>query len=127
MSKEKFHIECVLNNCSTTVLWDALSSAGGLSKWFADDVNISEKIYTFRWDKTSADAELINLRNGQFIRFRWEEDDCKKNYFEFKITIDALTNDVTLTITDFCEPEEKNDAINLWQKQINDLKRSIGM
>jgi len=127
MAKEKFHIEYVLNNCSAAVLWDAISSAEGLAKWFADEVSVSGKTYSFSWNKTSADAELVLYRNGQYVRFHWEDDDFEKSYFEFRISIDILTNDVTLTITDFCEPDEKTDAISLWQKQIEDLKRCIGV
>ena len=127
MSKEKIHLEYVLNKCSATVLWNAVSSAEGLSKWFADNVNVSGKIYSFYWDKTSADAELILYRNGQYVRFHWKDDEYEKSYFEFRISIDVLTNDIMLSITDFCYAEEKADTINLWAKQIEDLKRSIGI
>ena len=127
MSKEKFHLEYVLNNCSAAVLWDAVSSVEGLSKWFAEDVKVSEKIYSFFWDKTSADAELILYRSGHYVRFHWLDDDFEKSYFEFRISVDVLTNDVMLTVTDFCYPEEKTDTVSLWAKQIEDLKRCIGI
>jgi hypothetical protein len=34
---------------------------------------------------------------------------------------------VALVITDFAEPDEKRDAVMLWNKQIEDLKRSTGI
>ena len=60
------------------------------------------------------------------MRFKWleSEDD---SYFEFKIDIDSITNDVTLIITDFAEDdEEKEHEVNLWNTQINALMKSIG-
>ena len=50
-----------------------------------------------------------------------------ENYFEFRINIEELTGDLALIITDFAEPEEKEDSIYLWDSQINDLKRVLGI
>ena len=48
-------------------------------------------------------------------------------YFEFLIQVDELTNDISLIITDFADDEEdKEDAVQLWDLQIDNLKKIIG-
>jgi hypothetical protein len=99
----------------------------GLSEWFANDVNVNRSgIYTFTWEGSSQDAVLISKKKGEHIRFRWldsEEDE----YFEFRIQIDELTNDVSLIVSDFADDEDdKEDATNLWNTQIDNLKHLIG-
>ena len=121
-----YQLEYPLNS-SIKILYERLSTISGLSEWFADDVNISrEGIYTFTWEGSSQDAKLISKKKGDHIRFRWldsEEDE----FFEFRIQIDELTSDVSLIISDFAEDEdEKEDATNLWDAQIDNLKNIIG-
>jgi len=70
---------------------------------------------------------VIQKKVNKFIRFHWEEDENPEHYFEFRIRTDELTGDVALLITDFAEEEEKDDAIDLWDSQISELKHSIGL
>jgi len=37
-----------------------------------------------------------------------------------------MTNDVSLIITDFCEEDDKEEAVLLWETQVNNLKRALG-
>ena len=127
MKKEKIRIEYNLNNISLIILWNSISTPSGLCDWSADDVSISGKIYTFTWNGTEQKAELIVSRTGYYIRFHWLDDDDAKTYFEFKINPDELTGNITLIITDYALPEEKEDTINLWNKQVDDLKRRAGV
>jgi hypothetical protein len=60
------------------------------------------------------------------IRFRWA-DDNEEEYFEFKLKQDELTGDTALMITDFADDDEKDDAIDLWDTQISELKHVIGL
>lgn len=112
---------------SIKILYERLSTLSGLSEWFANDVNVNRSgIYTFTWEGSSQDAVLISKKKGEHIRFRWldsEEDE----YFEFRIQIDELTNDVSLIVSDFADDEDdKEDATNLWDTQIDNLKHLIG-
>lgn len=129
--KEKFQIEYLFSGISQTLLWNCISTAPGLSQWFATKVEIDSEdksLYRFYWDKVSQDARLINNRVGSYVRFRWvdDEDDEKKPYFEFRISIGELTNDLILTVTDFEYPEDKEDSENLWNSQIANLKTVCG-
>ncbi len=123
----KYELEYTLN-CSPKVLFSRLSTPEGLSEWFADDVTIDDNIFTFHWNKTEFKARLSSVRENKLVRFDWTDDgeDKETNYFEFRIVVHDLTGDLALIITDFAEPDEKEDAIYLWDTQINDLKRVLG-
>jgi hypothetical protein len=112
-------------NASPKVLFYRLSSPSGLSEWFADDVNVKGNIYTFFWDDNKQQAELLSQKDGKYARFRWLEED-EESFFEFKITQDDLTGDVSLVITDCIEEDEADDASDLWEKQVRVLKRNLG-
>ena len=122
----KYTLEFPINS-SVNILYNRLSSASGLSEWFADDVMIKNKIFTFFWNGNSQKAKLLKLKINQLIRFKWEENDTQEDYFEFLIQIDEMTLDVSLIITDFAENEQdQKEQTELWSKQISVLKRAIG-
>ena len=125
--KEKFQLEYVLNNISVNILWSSISTPTGLSEWFADKVSVEDNIYTFQWGKTLQKAELIHNRTGSYMRFHWLEDEEPKTYFEFRISLVELTNDVILTITDFADPDEKEEYITLWNNEVSQLRKAYGM
>jgi len=128
--KKKYELEYTINT-SPKVLFDRLSTPSGLSEWFADDVNVIEGTYTFIWEGTEMSAEVLQLKENNYIRFKWIDDrNPEPNdelFFEFRISTHELTGDVALLITDFAEENEKNDAIDLWDTQIAELKHVIGL
>ena len=126
MKREKLHIEYLFHRVSKSSLWNCLSTSGGLAEWFADDVTDDGKMFTFVWDKHSAEAELIGVNPLSYIRFRWLDDE-DDTYFEFRIHKTELTGDWMLEITDFSEEDEKDKAISLWNTQIKTLKRRLGV
>jgi uncharacterized protein YndB with AHSA1/START domain len=122
----KYELEYTLN-CSPKVLFSRLSTPEGLCEWFADDVKVEGDIFSFSWGKTEAKARLQALKEYKFVRFEWLDNINEENYFEFRISIEELSGSLALIITDFAEPEEKDDAIYLWDTQITDLKRVLGI
>ncbi len=123
----KYDLEYTLN-CSPKVLFSRLSTAAGLSEWFADDVTVEGNLFTFHWGKTEYKANLTAVKENKLVRFEWDDngEDKETNFFEFRIIVHDITGDLALLITDFAEPDEKEDAIYLWDTQINDLKRVLG-
>ena len=114
-------------NSSVSILYKRLSTPSGLAEWFADDVIVKEKIFTFFWDGSQQKAKLIKLKTDYFIRFKWEDNDTKEDYFEFLIQVDEMTSDVSLIITDFAEDKQDlEEQSDLWSKQISFLKMAIG-
>jgi uncharacterized protein YndB with AHSA1/START domain len=124
--KQKYELEYSMNT-SPEILYTRLSTPGGLSEWFADDVNVDGNVFTFYWSKIPEKAEVLQSKENRLIRFRWLNDADTKSYFEFKITEHELTGDISLMITDFCIEDEKEDSIDLWDKQVADLKHVIGL
>ena len=125
--KEKYELEFILNS-SPRILEKMFSTADGLSEWFAEDVNVTDDIYTFSWDGSSEQARLVNHKLQSRIRFKWlaDEEDDVDSYFEIGYNIDPITNQVALNITDFAIPEDKESAVLLWNQQVTDLKRILG-
>ena len=110
--------------CSPKVLYNRLSSASGLSEWFADDVRVQGKKFTFIWDSSEQTAEMTLHKENRLVRFSWiDEEDT---YFEFRIAQDELTGDVSLIIIDFSEEDEKEETAELWNTQVADLKHILG-
>lgn len=126
MVKEKYQLEFTIN-CSNKILFNRLSTAGGLNEWFADNVTVQGKIYTFEWSGTGQQAEMINRKDQRYVRFHWLDDEDDKAYFEFKLNIDELTGDIALIVTDFAEPDEVEDAKELWDTQVSGLKHILGL
>ncbi len=124
--KQKYELEYSINS-STKVLFNRLSTPGGLAEWFADDVNLRGSVFTFIWEQTESLAELIQRKENKYIRFHWCSDEEEDTYFEFRLNQDELTGDVSVIITDFAEEDEKEDAIDLWDSQISELKHVIGL
>ena len=124
-SENIFQIEFPIRS-SLRILFNQISTPSGLSEWFADNVNLNGKSYTFFWDGDEQEAELLSKKNNQSIKFRWT-DEPKDTFFELKIVIDDITQDISLIITDFAEDEEdEEEAKLLWNKQIEKLRQSIG-
>ncbi len=113
---------------SVNVLYNMISTPSGLSEWFADNVNIKKDIFTFIWDGSEEEAKLLVKKKGEFVKFQWVEDieDDIKSFFQLRIKIDELTNDVALMITDYAEEDEIDEAKLLWENQISELKMVIG-
>ncbi len=125
--KTKYELEYTLNT-STNILFNRISTPEGLSEWFADNVNLVNGRYTFIWEGSENVASVVQKKTNKFIRFHWEdEEDDDDSFFEFKIRTDELTRDVALIITDFAEVEDQADAVDLWDTQISELKRAIGL
>ncbi|HPY83089.1 MAG: START-like domain-containing protein [Bacteroidales bacterium] len=127
MEKKQFKLEFNFNS-SPRILFNRLSTTSGLAEWFADDVNFenNQKTFIFTWDGHESKANIIAQKDLTFIRFRWEDEENEKAYFEFKINVEELTGDVALIITDFAEADEIDDAIQLWETQIEQLKTILG-
>ena len=123
--KNKLVLEYIVHS-SPKLLFDFLTSPSGLSEWFADDVNINGNVFAFYWDGAKQEANLIEIKEGKFIRLHWT-DRPADTYFEFRIEKNELTEELSLIITDFAESaEDKNSLEVLWQGQVQRLMKVIG-
>lgn len=123
--KQKYQIEFVVK-ASSKLLYNFMSTPSGLSEWFADDVNFRGDKYTFFWEDSEEEAIIVSKKMNQHIRFKWVESGDDESYFEFKIVIDDLTEDVSLIVTDYAEEDEIEEAKLLWDSQIHSLLSAMG-
>ena len=127
MDRQKIHLEDLLNATSKSILWSAISTPTGLEGWFADRVQSDEKRVAFFWGKTEKrEAEIVAMRAYSFIRFHWLDDENERDYFELKMSNSELTNDYVLEITDFADADEVTDLEELWESQVETLRRTCG-
>jgi START-like superfamily domain len=125
--KVKFEQEHLLKT-SPKVLDNMISTPSGLSEWFADDVNIKDGVYTFIWDGSEEEARLISKKPNARVKWKWieDEEDGIDSFFEIRYEVDPMTKAVILTVTDFAEEDEVEEAQRLWDSQIGELKRLLG-
>ena len=127
MERQKVHLEYPLNATSRSILWSAISTPSGLEGWFADSVENKEKEFIFYWGKSeNRSAELLSQRPFSYIRFRWLDSEFEQEYVELKMNYSELTNDYVLEIIDFTFAGEEDDLQELWDSQVDTLRRTCG-
>ena len=124
-AKTKFEMEFVFQ-ASPQLWYQYISTASGLSEWYADNVNSRSEKFTFIWDENEEEAILLKKKSDQYVRFQWSHADSPEEYFELRIVVDEITKDVSLFVTDFAEEDEVEESKMLWENQIDDLKHVLG-
>lgn len=71
---------------------------------------------------------MISKRTGERVKFRVVDEEGKDTdyFFELKIQVDEITQDVSLIVTDYSDPDELHESKLLWENLISDLKHVIG-
>lgn len=127
MKKIKFTLEYQLNCTSPNVLWKSIGNPLGLAEWFADGVTVNNNEYTFLWEDFEQTAILVQQKTNSFIRFQWLDDKDSEYFFELKLIKTELSNNLALVITDFAEKQETEDLKMLLNKQVEILRRKMGI
>ncbi|WP_353076473.1 START-like domain-containing protein [Flavobacterium sp.] len=125
--KVKYELEFPIHS-SPQLLYQYIITPSGLSEWFSDNVNSRGEYYTFIWDDSEENAKLVSKKTGEKVKFKWLDEDGKDTeyYFELKIQVDEITNDVSLIVVDFSEEDELAENQLLWESLVSDLKHVIG-
>ncbi len=124
--KEKITLEYPVNSTAGS-LFARLSTASGLRGWFADDVKTEgERGFVFFWGKVSQRAVLEAKKANRYIRFRWADVHGPEGCFGFRIFSSELTGELSLEVTDYAEPEDREDLIFLWNTNIKRLRHNLG-
>jgi len=88
-------------------------------------VDIINDTYTFFWSNNAEVAIMVDDIEEERVRYRWESADDKE-YLEFKIYKADITNETILEITDFCDDDEVQETVDLWNTLMVDLKKESG-
>ncbi|WP_159802314.1 START-like domain-containing protein [Flavobacterium sp. MK4S-17] len=125
--KLKYELEFPITS-SPQLLYQYISTPSGLSEWFADNVNSRGEFFTFIWNDSEEKARMSSKKSGEKVKFRWvdENDKDSEYYFELRILVDEITKDVSLMVVDFAEEDDMQEAKQLWENQISDLKHVLG-
>ena len=116
-------------NASKRMLYPYISTASGLSQWFADDVSIDEdKNYRFVWDDEIHVARMSAHRANSFVKFEYVDDivNGENAYTEIRIEHNELTQTVFLRVTDYSDMEDEDEVHELWDNIIHELKEIVG-
>lgn len=111
--------------CSPAILYEFLSTSTGLQEWFADKVEDKDGRFSFAWNGSSEEAEVVESEENKSIRFHWLNSP-KDEYFEFSIDKSEVTNQTILVINDFADKKEIKDQSRLWEAQVKDLFHRLG-
>ena len=127
MTKEKFVGEYEMR-ASKKMLFPFISSASGLSQWFADNVNVNneDKGFIFIWDGEEKRARVVSSRINHHVKFEFlDGSESDPNYVEFVLDTNELTNTVFIRVTDYSDMDVE-EAKDLWDSLIHDLKEIVG-
>jgi len=124
MKRVKITLE-FLFRASPTILYQFLTDASCLIRWFSDEVDIQDKVYTFVWSGTEEIATLVEDNENERLRFQWEDAE-EDEFLEFNFSISPVTNETILEIIDYCDEDEVDDQKQLWESQIQVLRQETG-
>ncbi len=131
MGKYKFDIEFEIK-ASPRVLYPYISTASGLSGWFAEKVNINNitKEFHFVWDNEDHYAKMTAHKVNHHVKFEFipetKEDEEDPSYIEIHIETNDLTQTTYLRITDYSDIDDEEEVQELWVNQVNTLKETVG-
>lgn len=124
MKRVSFEMEFIFR-ASPAILYTFLTTPACLVRWFCDGVDINTDVFTFTWDGADENAEMLDDIQEERVRFRWEDAD-EGEYLEFRMYKSGVTNETVLEITDFCDDDEVDSQMDLWNTQLKKLKSECG-
>ena len=125
MSRAQFDLEFIFR-ASPANVYRFITDPACLIRWFCDKCDINSEVYTFTWEGSEENAEMIDDIEEERIRFRWEDADDIAEYLEFRMYKSSVTNETVLEITDFSDEDEVESQKDLWASQIAALRIEIG-
>lgn len=125
MERVKFTSEFICR-ASPTIVYQFLTDPACITRWFCDEVDVTDKTYTFVWNGSAEIAELIEDKEGELVRFAWEDADDEDEYLEFDLSKSPVTGETIVNVTDFADDDEVDDQRALWITQLTRMKAVMG-
>jgi len=97
-----------------------------LVRWYCDEVDITNDVYTFYWSGSSEIAYLLDDIEDERVRFEWEDAEDPNEFLEFRMYKSDITNETIVEITDFCDEDETQEIKDLWATLMVDLRKECG-
>lgn len=124
MDRIKIDLE-FLFRASPAILYKFFTTPACLIRWFCDEVDITGDTYTFFWSGSEEVAELIDDIEEERLRFEWEDGEDGE-FLEIRFSRSPVTGETILEITDFCDEDDKDDQMQLWSSQMEQLRKETG-
>lgn len=124
MARKQINLEYIFR-ASPAIVYAFVTTPECLVRWYCDDVDIINDVYTFFWSNNGEVAIMVDDIEEERVRYKWESADDNE-YLEFKIYKADITNETILEITDFCDDDEVQETIDLWNTLMVDLKKESG-
>jgi uncharacterized protein YndB with AHSA1/START domain len=130
MAKYEYNTEYEIKS-SPKFIYPYLSTAQGLSEWFADEVIVkSPKIFDIYWDGEGHIAELVSSKLNTHVKYVFAtgegEDPLDPNRLEMRLSYNDFTDSTFLSITDYSEMNDEELLRDLWDGLIEKLTELIG-
>ncbi|MEM9547566.1 MAG: START-like domain-containing protein [Bacteroidota bacterium] len=125
MGRERIDMEFIFR-ASPAILYTFLTTPACIIRWFCDEVDIQDDVYTFSWEGSEEIADMIDDIEEERVRFKWRDADDEEEFLEFKMYKSNITNETILELTDFCDDDEVDEQKDLWEEQMKKLKVEVG-
>ncbi len=119
---KKFQLEYGFKT-TPKLLYTAISTPEGLSRWFADLVDLEGDVFHFKWEGSEQKARLVRCKENEFVHFLWLDDPEREECLEMEITHEPVSSEVALVITDYAEEQDLDFSQRLWDAQVKKLQR----
>lgn len=124
MERVKIDLEFILR-ASPAILYTFLTTPACLVRWFCDEVDILEDVYTFTWQGDDEIAELVDDIEEERVRFVWEDAEDGE-YLEFRMYKSGVTNETVMEISDYCDKGEETEQQDYWENLLVVLRKETG-
>lgn len=124
MKRVSVNMELIVR-ASPAIVYRFLTTTECIVRWFCDDIDITGDRYVFSWDGEDEEAILIDDIEEERVRFQWV-DESDDEYLEFRMYKNPTTHETIIEITDFCDEGEEKTVIDLWESQIDQMRKSMG-
>jgi len=125
MRREKIEMEFIFR-ASPAILYTFLTTPACIVRWFCDEVDIQDDVFTFVWEGSEEKADMADDIEEERVRFKWHEAGSPEEYLEFKMYKSNITNETVMELTDWCDDDEVDEQKDLWQEQMKKLRVEVG-
>jgi uncharacterized protein YndB with AHSA1/START domain len=125
MKRSKVEMEFIMR-ASPTLIYQFVTTPACLIRWYCDEVEINEDLFSFTWNGNIEDAEMVDDIEDERVRYKWLDADNEKEYFEFRSYRSDVTQETILEITDYCDQGDEKSTRDWWAQKVNTLKQECG-
>ncbi len=125
MERVSFTLE-FLFRASPTILYKFFTAPDAIIRWFCDEADAENDVYTFVWDGAEEVAELVDDIEEERIRFKWEDADDEDEFLEIRWRRSEVTGETIMEIQAFCDDDEVESEKGWWENQIKKLRVASG-